>query len=336
MNLLNTKKLTWTLGGVLTVQLVLVAILQWSEWQGVDSKPATPLLATESKAVNKIEISDGKQSVVLHKINDSWQLPELYQLPADGFKVSELISQLKRNKTQWPVATSKSAKTRFEVAEDKYKRRIKIWSGDKVVSDVFVGTSPAFRQSHVRRAGEDEIYAVEINSYSINLVDSDWLDKNLLQVKSFDTFESDSLSLKQHDAKWQLVAAKGLDKLPSAVKDDELQRLQTKLSSLRVLDVAEKTIEKPDFRFTVRAGDKTYTYELAKLDDSYWIKRDDYPQVFKLSQMDYEYFTGLSGEKLAAVESDKDAAVANKEGEKSKTSAKDKDEVTESTEQAGS
>jgi len=51
-------------------------------------------------------------------------------------------------------------------------------------------------------------------------------------------------------------------------------------------------------------------------DDDYYVSRNDYPQVFKLAQSDYEKITGLTADQLVKKinEKDKPSAAYNKQG----------------------
>ncbi len=52
---------------------------------------------------------------------------------------------------------------------------------DKVVGDLYLGTSPGFKKVHARRADSDDIYAITFANYEATARTDDWLDKALLK-----------------------------------------------------------------------------------------------------------------------------------------------------------
>ena len=149
---------------------------------------------------------------------------------------------------------------------------------------LYLGTSPGFRQSHVRRAGEDEVYAVKLNSYELPSQHTSWLDTALLQPRGDITSlqGSDFVLNKQGDG-WQLAEGDG-----EAVK----HKLFNSLARLTVQGVAEKTFDNNDYALTVKASGNTLQYRLFKDGNDHYISRNDYVQTFKINQSDYEKITG--------------------------------------------
>ena len=73
---------------------------------------------------------------------------------------------------------------------DKYQRRLQLKQGDKELGEYYFGTSPGLRQTHGRRAGEDEVYALAINNYDMPADANDWLDKTRLSLSEVENANS--------------------------------------------------------------------------------------------------------------------------------------------------
>lgn len=157
------------LGGTLFLQLVVAAALYFSHAGGAGNT-ATPLVATGD--VSKVVITDGKSTATLAKSGDKWQVDKQ---DADNGKITSMLDTLGKLKVSVPVAGSASGRERFEVTEQKFQRHVTLFAGDKQVGDLYFGTSPGFRQSHVRRAGDDNVYAVAFNNYDLGVMAGDWV-----------------------------------------------------------------------------------------------------------------------------------------------------------------
>ena len=166
---------------VLAVQLaVLAGVLFWN--QRAASTPAGALLQVDRAKIDGIVIVDEKGAKLkLARTEGGWTLPDSRGLPADGEKVGQMLDKLIAASAPWPVATSSESAKRFEVAADKFQREIQLLEQDKVVGDLYFGTSPGFKKVHARRADSDDVYAVAFANYEATARADDWLDKALLK-----------------------------------------------------------------------------------------------------------------------------------------------------------
>lgn len=276
------------LAAVLALQLVAALALTWST--GVFQSPgqAPQFADVDASSIDEIEISaaDGKP-VVLRKVDMSWVLPGYGNLPVDESKRSDVIERLVSSKAQWPVATTASAATRFEVTQEKYQRHVVLRGGGKELADLYLGTSPGFRRVHARRAGDDDIFAIDFNNYELPADAKGWLDKALLQPDGEITAiqKGDFKLVKQNDA-WAL---QGLEEGKST-DATEAQSLASTLKSLHVTAAADDAArarveaETPTFSYGVDTPSGSYTYAFYKDADDYVVKasnRDGYFRVAK-------------------------------------------------------
>ena len=149
------NRLSFKLAAVLVFQLILALVL-WSRGPDYSAfKAKEPLLTFDPAKVDRIEIAESSaNSVALVKEDGKWAIPSSAGFPADGAKVSGLLTKLAGLKKGWPVASSSEAAKRFKVASDSFERRIVLKSGGNAAGELLLGTSPNFK-SVSARAGND-------------------------------------------------------------------------------------------------------------------------------------------------------------------------------------
>src|SRR5690606_1126301 len=108
--------------------------------------------------------------------------------------------------------------------------------GDNTLGELYFGTSPGFRQTHGRRAGEDEVYNLAFNSV-IDLPSdrNDWLDKSLLQLDGVERLEGAAYALRKDGEAWALEHAAEAQTLDQ----EKARSLASALPSLRVLRILD-------------------------------------------------------------------------------------------------
>ncbi len=267
---------------LLLLQVLLVAgIFAWHHSNQPEAE-AQPLLAVNADEVDKLVISDANSTVTLQKAKGVWQLPGMQQLPADNQKLTDLFDKLKGTRLTWPVATTPASHERFEVSDKKFQRRIEIYKGDKKTDELLLGTSPGFKKVHLRRQGADEVFAVQLNSFEFAVAANDWLKKDLLAVADPQSITAASYSLHKKGDNWEFT--EGSEKADST----KVEELRNAFNSLQITEVASNLPEGEKHSFTVKGSNGEYQYEFVKADNNYFVKRNDKPQVFKLSQYEYE------------------------------------------------
>ena len=198
------------LGGLLAAQLVIIAGLLLASGAGSDAS-APHLLSFDPANVTKLEVSGEEDAVQLVRDGEDWRLADgvLDGLPADGGKVSELLSDLSDLDAPWPVATSDDSAERFEVTEGNHQRRLVIEDADGPVADVLLGTSPGYRRVHARVSGESEVYSIDFSNYEAPTDADQWLDKALLAAKGevSSVVLEDAWQLARQDAEWRIDGA---------------------------------------------------------------------------------------------------------------------------------
>lgn len=291
------KKNISLLAGVFGLQLVIALLVFLFGNSSSGEFTSEALLHFEKSNIDRIVISDSDSKVTLSKKGKAWLMAE-DDLPVDSAKLDDLLAKLSEIRTTWPVTTTSSSHQRFEVAESKYRRRITLSIGEKPVADLFVGTSPGFKKSHIRAAEQDEVYALAFNAYDAPAIKKDWLDTSLLAVKSVTSVKGGDYELTKEDDKWRLPMS--LEN--REVNSDKVNDLIKAIAAFRVMDVAK---DKPDFdkdnSVTLEvANGESYFIDLMEKEGKYYVKRSDIDHVFTLSKYEYDRLSSPNKESLTA------------------------------------
>ena len=242
--------------------LVLAGILVWQ--QRATTTETGVLLQVERSRIDGVIIVDDKGlKVKLQRGDSGWTLPDAQGLPVDGDKIGQLLDRLIAASAPWPIATSAESAKRFEVTPEKFQRQIQLMTGDQVVGDLYLGTSPGFKKVHARRADSDDVYAIEFANYDATARADDWLDKALLKP----TGDITAVVWPEH---WQ-IQRRGdawlLEGLApgESTKQDAVTDLVNKIANLRVSGVADgPPVEgsQPALTLTVSTSNGEFDYRL--------------------------------------------------------------------------
>lgn len=308
---------------LLAVQLIIVAAIYLLKSNSDATYKSTPILDFEKSQLTKLVITNGERdsdsaseseseqlageksakAVTLTLQDGEWILPELNRLPANRVKLDLAIGKLMGLKSNWPVATTQDSQSRFKVASDNYQKKIQLFSHDKVIAELFLGTSPGFKKVHLRQSGSQEIYSLELNSYDFSDSATDWLDKALLQINDTNKISLDEFSLEKKQDTWTLSPSELVTE-GKQLDINKVDALVTKLASFNVLDVtnsedaqSEKITAAEVDRLTIGA-DQEYQLTFYKNESDYWVKRNDIDSLFTISSTDYNELVNVDAEKL--------------------------------------
>ena len=299
------KQLELKLGGLFALQIVFAATLFWYFEAGEEKLIPEALIATEKSNIDKLVVHSADDKVSLALKDNQWSINDDQEIVATKSKVESTLGKLTALKTNWPVATTTSSHKRFEVSQDKFQRKIELFSGDNLVGELYLGTSPGFKKVHIRRAGDDEVYALTLNNYDFPVKVSEWLDKSLLSAKDVKSIKREDYQIMKVDDAWQWADSKHK---PGQLDADKASSLGNALSFLNVLEVTDKT---PGFssdkvvNLEVEGEDK-WQYQFLEEDSNYYVKRSDRRRVFKLSQYEYGRIAKVTIDDLTLAEKDEE------------------------------
>jgi len=296
MNQLRIK-----LTGLLIAQLVVAAgIWAYAQSRGSDFS-VEPLIVVDSSNIDRLVISDEQNSLTLQREDKQWVLPEENHLPANSIKVEDILAKIVGLKTSWPVATTSSSHQRFEVSDDNFQRKIQLYQGDKFAGELYLGSSPGFKKVHLRRAGEQAVYAQNLNTYDFPLKRADWMDKSLLAATNINKIAHNDFTVVKVDDYWQLVSDTEEAMTPNSAS---VEQLTSALSTLQIMDIAAEppVIDKNTAINIEVEGDNRWQYQFFKDGQNYFAKRTDFEPIFKLSQFEYQRVAEVTFNDLKATE----------------------------------
>lgn len=300
------KKWIVILCGVFVAQLVLAVIVYVSGEEYGTYEAEEELLVFDVAAVDRIQIEDGSNSVVLTKQADKWVLPEQDDFPAGQYNVLQLLDKLAAMKKGWPVAATSGASRRFKVAEDEFERKLTLSANDDTLSQLYIGNSPGFRKVHVRNSDDDEVFAVAFNTWEASADLDDWIDKRILTFSAEKLLhaEMSDFVLQREDGELQLADLADQEE----INRQAVQTLVNNLSGLQIdslLDVEDKfenSTDEADFTLKVMLDpDETLTYYFFKQSNEepyYRLKRSDLNDYFKIAEFHVNAIKQMTRDKL--------------------------------------
>lgn len=250
--------------------------------------PDSTLFSFSPESVSSVTIVDGKkQEIQLEKAKGVWQIAGEQPLAVAANQLKQLLETLSTMKKSLAVATSKEAAKRFKVDKESFEHHIRVQQGESEVVDLYVGTSPGFRQSHARVAGQDNILSLPLSAADLTPTVENWIDKEMLQLKeeNLQRIDMADFSLEKKEGKWQLS-----ESAEGEQNSEEIKKLVDKLTGLTIETVLEATKEKeskePDLHYTLTIKDKAaVTYDFTKSDDGYYmLKVSGEKSVYKIQE----------------------------------------------------
>ena len=175
---------------VLLAQLVLLAISVINS-SGTEARPPEPILAGLSAAdVERVAFADDLDNEVTFARGDGgWVLSGADDFPVEAEKVDELLDKIAGLDTRRLIATNPVNFGRLEVADDDFRRKLSLESGESSAS-LYLGGSGGVDTVYVRRAGEDNVYlGLGLSSWELSTQTSTWLDANYVNVPLADVVE---------------------------------------------------------------------------------------------------------------------------------------------------
>jgi len=267
-------------------QLLIAGGLYSASQSKVVVRPDGVLVEYDSDEIDGIEIQDSENSVTIASDEGNWVLPDYNNLPVQQIRVNTLLESINGAKTGWAVATKAASHQQLEVAEDKFTRRVELSKKDETVVELYVGTSPGLRRSHARKASDDEVYAIAINSYDLPAERSQWIDKSLLATDANITVTVVDDMLSQVGDSWKITDAEGNTQ---DADNDAAEEFINALKSMQIIDVADKDpVNGSKKTLITKSDNESLTYTFATANDEYFVRRSDFEPFFKINASAYE------------------------------------------------
>ena len=296
------------LGGLLVVQLLIAGWIFWPQQQTLQNDAQTSVVSIDADSIQRLVISDLKNSTVIQRSDSNWVLPEYHYLPAEESKLTALLQQLPSLPQGWPVAQTEAAALRFEVAASNYQRKLEWIAGDEIVATLYLGTSPGFRKVHARRADSNEIYAITFNAFDAPAQQGQWFDQTLLQLENIDRVEGLDYALERNATGWQSDAGTQANVVAVDALINGLESLVASgVVSLETATILRETTAPPTL--VAHVGSARYEFRLFQIDDTYYIKRSDIDIYFNLSALDFDRLNTANADSLFAANAAEDQSL---------------------------
>lgn len=260
-------------------QLLLVALVYGLQTGG-GAEPE-PFLSFDLEVVDTLSVADAEQSLTLTRTDDAWTVAG--GLPADSGKIDRVLGKLAEAEGGWPVATSDSAMTRFEVTEEAHQRHVTVGEGDETLADIYLGTSPSYQRVHARHASGGPVYAIDFSNYEAGAKVSDWLQKSLLQpdgaLQSIARLGESAWTLESTDDGWSAAGA--------TIDQDEAAEYTARFTGLNVLGLVDAELpEEPTARFVLTddAGDHELALFHLEEEDDFVATSNRYAGKFEIAK----------------------------------------------------
>lgn len=277
-SLVRWRQRLWLL---LFVQVLLVVGVYAYQKNSASAPEAVPLLPVSTNVINRIEIADSSSSLALEKTANRWQISQA-SLPVENEKMTALLDKLGAMRLTWPVANTAASHERFEVGDEKFQHKLRLYEGDKLQAEFYLGSSPGFKKVHLRRAGDNQVYSVALSTIDAGTQVDNWLDKSLLAAKNLTNIKGSDYELQKQGENWLLQ--NDADTRLDAAK---ITALVNALGSMQVESVAQPP-KGEVVSLAVKSSDDNWQYEFIKTDAGHFVKRNDREQYFSLSQYEFE------------------------------------------------
>lgn len=178
------------LGGLVLLQVALLVGVQMKGEDGLKVTSVTVLPELDPAKVSKLSLwsapkegtGPDQESVELAKVDGAWTIAGADGFPADGKKVDELLTTLKGLRSRTVVLEGAAYHDKLEVSASKFQRKVTVQQGDKTWT-FFVGTSPSFKNTHLRVEGSDQVLLVnEFGTAQLGTRAWHWVDRKYQDI----------------------------------------------------------------------------------------------------------------------------------------------------------
>lgn len=124
----------------------------------------------------------GQEQVELVRKGDGWVIGGADDFPAKKAEVERLVDTLAALRSRNEVLSGATYHEKLEVAAEAYRRKVVVASGSESQT-LFVGSSPSFKNVHVRRDGNDTVYQVaDLSESDAGARAWSWVDRTYVKI----------------------------------------------------------------------------------------------------------------------------------------------------------
>jgi hypothetical protein len=236
-----------------------------------------------------------------------WVLPEADDYPADGTKITPVLTRLVGLKNNRLVTQTAASHKRLKVADDDFLRRLDLQTSGGASRTLYLGTSAGARATHVRVSGQDQVYlSGDLAIWDVNADSASWIDTAYFSVPQADVVAftlGNANTVTASGGQWSLTKdAQGTWTLEGLAAGEQLDTnkvtaLLNLVTSVRMTRPLGKT-EQPAYGLTQPAAmvtlktrkedqEKTYTLTVGAQDaqdNSYVVKSSESPYYVRVAE----------------------------------------------------
>jgi hypothetical protein len=214
-------KLQKILAGLLILQIGLTVIVFLSNRPAIASN--NPLIKdfTPDEITSVTIYGNTGEKITMVKSLGNWVLPEADNYPVKSQNITDLLEKVATIHDNRLVTNTKASHARLQVDEKEYQQKLE-FSSPKVTTTLFIGSSPAANNVHIRLGKSDAVYLTNaLSSIQLSPTYTNWIDTSLVQISSASvksvTFTSSKDSfhfIKDNENNWkceELVSDETLD-----------------------------------------------------------------------------------------------------------------------------
>ncbi|PKN82805.1 MAG: hypothetical protein CVU46_17805 [Chloroflexi bacterium HGW-Chloroflexi-8] len=314
MTVNKTQKI---LTGLVVIQIILAALVFYLGRPKTTSNE--PLIKSVSiDDISSVQISDKENNqVTIEKVDGNWVLVNSGNFPVISENVTKLVDDLANIHTGRLVTNTSASHQRLEVDAENYQRKVdlKTANGDFTL---FIGSSPAQSNVHVRLSGQDAVYLTNaISTTTASALVSNWIDTSYIKIESNNVKEiqittaNENLQFQLNEAgEWNCLQLSANEKLDISNWTTYL----TAFTNLRMVSPVSTTMDesygfssplaKLTIKYTENEQEKTGELLIGKKDETdsnYYAKWSLSPYVVKLASFNAERITNITKTELISV-----------------------------------
>lgn len=235
------SKLNQILLGLFALQLLGIVGMRLGSDDDAQIRAVKLIENMEAEKVTALEIwgppKEGtgpeQNKVKLAKTGTKWSIAGADNFPADGKKVDEFIKKLAKLRSRTTVLTKATYHKKLEVTEDKFQRRVTLTHDGKEIR-FYMGTSPSFKNTHVRLDKKNDVLLLnDLSASDVGDRAYHWVNREYVKFA-----ENEVWSVKLKNAKGEIA----LEKNPQDNKWVE-SSITKPLKSSVVTDIVKKARE---------------------------------------------------------------------------------------------
>lgn len=291
-----------TLAALLALQLAVAGAIYLGGRPVATEAESWALLDLPVDTIDRVEIVDDEgRRAALAKTDGGWRLDGHFDLPVDEARLDPVLESLAADQPAWPVATSAAGRARFKVAEDDFRKKVIVTAGTDIRT-LYLGTSPNYRQVHVRRDRDDAVYGIRLDGYALAADPDRWLDRELLQLgAAVDALHGPGYALVRSDSAWQSAAGGG------EPDGDAIDALARALAGLRIDAAEERPVPDDAIEIRVVSGESERVYRFFADGDDHFVRRDDFAPAFRIAASAFDGIAGVGADQLLAPAAESDS-----------------------------